>query len=62
MEKKLTEEHYKRAAENGISKSTLRARVYQSRWDVEKAITTPVLSKRECSKLSPMRTMKISYK
>lgn len=43
---KLTEEDYKKAWDiNKITRSTLRARVYNYKWSVEKAINTPLMKK-----------------
>lgn len=39
---KITSEIIQQAAANGITKNTLCARVYQHKWSVEKAMTTPV--------------------
>ena len=38
---RLTKNHYKKAAENGISNKQLYSRLYHG-WDIERAITTPV--------------------
>lgn len=42
MKPKVTKEDIKRAEKNGIKKNTFRTRVYRLKWDVEKAINTPV--------------------
>lgn len=44
---KITKEHYRIAEQNGISKNTLFRRVRKSGWDIEKAITHPVLTAKE---------------
>ena len=41
MNRWLTEEEFKIAADNGIDENTLRSRVYAYGWDVETAITKP---------------------
>ena len=43
----ITPEDFKIAEENGISKDTLLSRVRILGWDVDKAITTPVRTKRK---------------
>lgn len=43
---KLTDEDYRNAWDkNKITRSTLRARVYNYKWSVEKAINTPLMKK-----------------
>lgn len=49
----LTEEHYKIAEKNGIKEATLYRRVYQYKWDIQKAITTPVIPRSERSRKYP---------
>jgi hypothetical protein len=39
---KISKEYYEIAAQNGIKRSTLHARVYGYRWPVEKAVSEPV--------------------
>jgi hypothetical protein len=39
---KITDEIIQQAAKNGISENTLKQRVYNYRWPVEKAVNTPV--------------------
>lgn len=48
---KITKEHYRIAAENGISKNTLFRRVKKSGWDIKKAITHPVITAKERGQL-----------
>lgn len=48
----ITDEQYRRAKANGIARGTLKRRVMQSHWDMERAINTPVLTPAECAKLS----------
>ena len=43
----ITPEDFKIAEENGISKSTLISRVRKLGWDIDRAITKPVRSKRK---------------
>ena len=46
----ITPEDFKIAEENGISKSTLISRVRKLGWDIDRAITKPVRSKRKFTK------------
>ena len=55
QKRKYSEEHYRIARENGISQGVVRYRVSQMKWDIEKAITTPVMSKKECGSLGLTR-------
>ena len=55
QKRKYSEEHYRIARENGISQGVVRYRVSQMKWDIEKAITTPVMSKKECGSLGLSR-------
>ena len=43
----ITQEDYKIAEENGISKDTLLSRVRKLGWDIDRAITKPVRGKRK---------------
>lgn len=47
----LTDEEIKQAAENGISYATLHARVSKYGWDVERAVTTPIIPRSERAKM-----------
>lgn len=49
----ITDEQYKIGIENGIKKPTICRRVYQYGWDIEKAITTPVIPREERSRKYP---------
>lgn len=42
IESKVTEEIIRQAEKNGISENTLKQRVYNYRWPVEKAVNTPI--------------------
>jgi hypothetical protein len=45
---KITKTHIERAANNGITLTTLSQRVYKYRWNVERAVTEPIhVSKRK---------------
>ena len=44
--KKLTNEHFEIAQKNGISKNTVKHRVSHLGWEIEKAITTPIISRK----------------
>ncbi len=46
QKRKLTAEHFKIAESNGISKNTLKHRISQLGWEIEKAITTPIIIKK----------------
>ena len=50
--RKYSEELYRIARENGISEGVVRYRVSQMKWDIEKAITTPLMSKGEAGKIA----------
>jgi len=52
VKRKITEEQYVAAELNGINRFTLKQRILRSHWDVDKAINTPTLTRRECSKQS----------
>jgi hypothetical protein len=43
---KITKEFYEIAAQNGIKRSTVNARVYNYKWPVEKAVSEPVDEKK----------------
>ena len=55
MKRKYSLEHYKIASENGISQSVVRYRVSQMQWDIEKAITTPIMSKSDAAKMAMIK-------
>jgi hypothetical protein len=40
--KDITEEHYAKAAQNGISRKNVRQRFWDCGWEIEKAITEPI--------------------
>jgi hypothetical protein len=50
--KKITNEQYQAAELNGIARCTLKQRILRSHWDIDKAINTPTLTRRGCSKMS----------
>ncbi|EJR67504.1 hypothetical protein IIO_00492 [Bacillus cereus VD115] len=52
----FTEEQVKRAKENGISYSTLYDRVKRYKWDLEEAISTPILSASQCGRIGKERS------
>lgn len=52
----FTKEQVKRAEKNGISYSTLYDRVKRHKWDLEVAITTPILSPSECGRIGRERS------
>lgn len=47
----LTDEEIKRAAENGISYITLHSRVSKYGWEIERAVTTPIIPRSERAKM-----------
>ena len=51
----ITDEQYKIGIENGIKKSTIYRRVYQYGWDIEKAITVPVIDREHRSRKYPKK-------
>lgn len=51
----ITDEQYKKGIENGLKKITIYRRVYQYGWDIEKAITTPVISREHRSRKHPKK-------
>lgn len=58
----FTDEQIERAVANGISYATLRRRVVYSKWDVEEAITTPILTPTERSQRSYWRNIRFVKK
>lgn len=58
----ITEEQYRIGIENGIKKPTIYRRVYQYGWDVEKAITTPVISREHRSRKHPKEYTDLALK
>lgn len=49
----ITDEQYKIGIENGIKKPTIYRRVYHYGWDIEKAITTPAITREHRSRKYP---------
>ena len=52
LKRKYSEEIYEIAQSNGISPNAVRYRVSQMKWDIEKAITTPLMSKGEAGRIA----------
>ena len=50
--RKYSEEDYRIASENGISEGVVRYRVSRMGWSIDKAITTPVMSKSQSASLA----------
>lgn len=48
----ISDEQYKAGEANGIARGTLKRRIMQSHWNIERAINTPIMNRSECSKLS----------
>ena len=55
QKRKYSLEQYSIARKNGISQSVVRYRVSQMKWDIEKAITTPVMSKSDSAKMEMLK-------
>lgn len=53
--KYITDEQYNIAMKNGVKKSTVYSRVYLYKWDVEKAINTPVITREYRSRKYPKK-------
>lgn len=49
----ITDEQYEIGFKNNIKKDTIYRRVYQYGWDIEKAITTPVIPREHRSRKYP---------
>lgn len=47
----ITKEHLKIAEKYGISKKVISCRIFSCGWDIEKAITTPVMTRKQASML-----------
>ena len=47
----ITKEHLKIAEKYGISKKVISCRIFGCGWDIEKAITTPVMTRKQASML-----------
>jgi len=50
--RKITEKQYIAAELNGIARCTLKQRILRSHWNMDRAINTPTLTRRGCSKQS----------
>ena len=52
--RKISLSDYARAAEIGVRESTVRSRINNSKWSLEKALTTPLMTKSQSGKSSRM--------